>query len=825
MSAAPRPASPVQMGSVVPLTGVRRAPRGPLWGALIQLSLERFKGDLESFLSKVDDDLFDLAGPKGMGSHYGPGFFEGLRGLRKQRAQVIETALNRLGEAWGRCEQGGGLAPVPAAAPSSVEPAELALVANEVLEEGLAIEGAARHVEGLVKGELLALRHRLAVLKGGVDAAAVIVPVGPEVLLEAFRAGLDAVSVLTTDTKIVIYKLFDRRVLSAIVSLYRTLNETLMQAGILRDWRPPVPTASRPASGDSESGGADKERPVEGKSLAGSPSALGHPVPDRDPRLAAAEFVSGTAAGNWDDAAAVEAAWAPQPTPVETGRVWGFLHRLLNAVRGPPPPPPSVPVPDVPLQDLLSAVSWVRTWRQSGTAPEAWVDPALANPDVGASDGFAAPAARLKAELRSVLQAQMPEGAGSGSLGPQEDVIDMVAYLFDYVARDRVLSAPLQVDLGRLQLPYLRMALLEPELFARPEHPARVLLNALSNAGKGIAGESSDEVVRAVGARIHETVERIAAEHAPGRLLFAAEHDRFQEFMAGITRRTQLRERRLAEVSSGQERKTEALRAVSSRTLPLVRDSGFPNWLSLLLLKPWSSGLVLAYLNEGPASPLWSQAQSWMNDMSAIARHPGGEALRARLHAGWPQWRQTWSAVLQKASLSEEEIERWTAALQKWLAERAGSAPGAAPAPAPALAAQARVLPHIDLPEPPPPAPPALPSASWETAAGAVETDASFLAAAEAMGLGAWVEFAGPPAQRGKLVYISPFSGRMLFVTPSGTKLREMARSDMAQELAAGAAVRLSDTPLFERAMGSIVRQLQERHAPRQPAGAGSPNA
>jgi hypothetical protein len=63
--------------------------------------------------------------------------------------------------------------------------------------------------------------------------------------------------------------------------------------------------------------------------------------------------------------------------------------------------------------------------------------------------------------------------------------IDIVAMLFDYILNDRNIPVAMRALLGRLQIPLVKVAMLEREFISRKSHPARLLLNGLAATATG----------------------------------------------------------------------------------------------------------------------------------------------------------------------------------------------------------------------------------------------------------------------------------------------------------------------------------------------------
>jgi hypothetical protein len=148
--------------------------------------------------------------------------------------------------------------------PPSLGNIELSLVGENELEESLAITSLISKNASRITRDLFALNQRLSVICGGIEVDDANNPVGPAVLTQTFRQAMRELSA-DMRVKLIIYKLFDRYVLSGLEELYQELNAELMRAGVLPQLRhgmvrgsAPQGTGSRTAAaGGNAPGGAD----------------------------------------------------------------------------------------------------------------------------------------------------------------------------------------------------------------------------------------------------------------------------------------------------------------------------------------------------------------------------------------------------------------------------------------------------------------------------------------------------------------------------------------------------------------------------------------
>lgn len=89
----------------------------------------------------------------------------------------------------------------------------------------------------------------------------------------------------------------------------------------------------------------------------------------------------------------------------------------------------------------------------------------------------------------------------------------------------------------------------------------------------------------------------------------------------------------------------------------------------------------------------------------------------------------------------------------------------------------------------------------------------------QALQPGNWLEFslADDPMTRAKLSWISPMSGRYLFVNRRGLKVADYSAQELAVLLGAGQARVLAANALFDRAMSAIVGKLSQPDNPSSP--------
>jgi hypothetical protein len=557
--------------------------------------------------------------------------------------------------------------------------------------------------------------------------------------------------------KLIIYKLFDRYVLSALEELYQEINTELVRAGVLPQLRHEVVRGEAPSSAGAGAG------PVAGSAAEGA-------APEIDPEAALASELLHT----------VRALFS-------TRRQAGAIGGAAVAGQG-----SAVSVPTA--NELLGALSVLQSQLASGPMPsEQSVDPASLGREV----------VQLKEHLLGQLGALRGERPSQVS-AIDEDTIDLVGMLFEFILEDNTLPAGMQVMLSRLQIPYLKAAILDRRLFAHRQHPARRLLDGLAELAKGWSEESDRD--HRVHDKIKSIVERLLHEFDDDMSLFERLGAELQAFQEQSRKRAELAEQRVAESARGREKLELARRRAAREILDRIGSQSLPPLIHGVLARAWANHLVLTILRQGEDSPAFAEALRFVNEFIASARPVHTAEDRRTLLRMLPGIERALRRGLANVAFQENDIERLLGQLHTYYRQQLGElAPDTDPEDS-VLPIPESIQPILDAdstePEPEP-----------DQAAAAM--DSSELNQVEQLKPGTWLEFCptGDAVTRAKLSWISPMSGRYLFVNRRGLKVGDYAPHELAAALAAGSARVLSSQPLFDRAMGAIVDRLSQAAA------------
>lgn len=196
------------------------------------------------------------------------------------------------------------------------------------------------------------------------------------------------------------------------------------------------------------------------------------------------------------------------------------------------------------------------------------------------------------------------EKTNDGALNKQvnlldERSIDFVGLMFDAIADDETVSAIMTNLIKRLQIPVMKVAMTDSKLFDQEEHPARVTVDLLTTAGKGINNED-DRLYKSLVAVIDNLLNQ-----------FEDDLSVFEQAAKQI-KNIILKEKQLTDKTEKQQQQQILLKHARHIVLTQLRmiscNRKIPDQLRPLVLKNWASLMLNRYIRHGRGSPPWLQS-------------------------------------------------------------------------------------------------------------------------------------------------------------------------------------------------------------------------
>ena len=502
---------------------------------------------LQSLFDNIDDALFELADRAANNIEQNL-YFESMREIRIKR-RGMELGFGReLDEAFRQLLAGS----VPtlsdkAGTQDAISADNLTLVEEDELEELVAADSMIAKAERQFAVPLRQLNTRLDSMVDNQAVSDRNNPFGPAVVCRSFIKVCGSLA-LDIKAKLVLFKLFDRYVMNDLGKVYALSNQVLIENGVL-------PKLTQRQQGQAQAA-AEAANPLDSYNADGSSSggdvfsdlqALLHSLPQQH-----TEVTQGLAAPGL----------APQ-IPRDT------LLQLLQVVQ----------------QSMMSRLEQQQQQAFNGVTPQQ-LD--------------------IQRSLSSLLARKMPSRAMSiGQV--DDDAINLVAMLFQFILDDRNLAAPMKALIARLQIPLIKVAMLDKNFFSKGGHPARKLLNEIANASLGwIPGSNIDR--DPLYNKVSEIVNRLLNEFEGDTGIF---HEVLADFVAFIEvdkRRTSLVEQRTVNAEDGKAKSEIARNKVQALLNEKVAGKSLPKVVITLLEEAWSNVMFLICLKDGEDSKNWQDA-------------------------------------------------------------------------------------------------------------------------------------------------------------------------------------------------------------------------
>ncbi|MBB5864478.1 DUF1631 domain-containing protein [Xanthomonas sp. 3058] len=737
-------------------------------------------------VAHFDDVLFDRAESAGSSQLL---FLDGMRELRRKRDEVVTQFRQQLEDGWQALLLGVPLsAEVVLAGEMGTGP--LSLVPEHVLESRLAVRNLASVLKRDFKQVLARVDRRLGWIAGGLELVADTNPIGPEHLGVAIHEAF-AICDLAPEVRLVLIKLCERDLAEPIGRLYARLDETLAKAGVMPEISQPKRAPSRSetpelaAQADARSAHAEMGDDDQNDQYAPAWANrfLDRWAHSRGRMQAAAQR------GHADGGANAEGD-ADHPGGSQ-GMLLDALHELLQQTRNVRDSAASAASVAVGQQRPLSQREMMSVLSLLQATPSTTLQAAI-------GDDNESLAHRLKNEVLSSAT-RLGVDPASARLDPMdEDAIDLVGMLFDVMLDERDLENRSRETIGRLVVPFVKVALLDRKMFVQKTHPARRLLNSLAEACEGNNGDSAAE--RVLMGKVEEIVDRLVAEFNENLAIFMTLEEEFRDFLSQHRRRVEIAERRATETQRGQEKLELARsRALAELEQRVLAGTPLPRAVEDFLRQPWLHHLTMAILRDGDEGPGTVEAL-------AVADGVLEELAEARRHIVGKPWLQVWQPALHRVfasvGLHGDAVVVAITALHDTLQAVAEARPE--------LEKALPELPQVNLP------PPAAESVSVVLGADAMaqSIDSADTERFRAMDIGTWLDFVDKDGkvQAGKLSWVSPISQRLLFVNRRGVRFCVASPEELAVMVRLGRLREHINDGAFDSAMQGVIDRLDPLH-------------
>lgn len=723
---------------------------------------------LQGFFDELDDALYE-ASDEVTDASLREDYLQAMRNTRKDRSAMEGVFKKTISEGFEQFVAGDDILTTSSLRTDEDEDDfdldQLSLVDEDDMEESLAISNMTAKAESRFSEELSALNKRFAVILGLEQVKTEDNPLAPKAIGEAFVNAMHELNLEVTEDennliiRLVIYKRFDLHVFKYVGAFYDELNELLHNGGI-----------------EHKSPKKFRQNPV-------APT-----MPQEAPQLT-------------QNTQQPEEPDGFQPAPMYP-QVGSYPQNF--------PPPPSY-------QELTGLVR-----QQYVQSVEGLVDPAL--PVVppqqlaGMFSGMqnqALMAGGAISDLNSSIYNALRKGDNPQSVRQEDqDAINVISMLFDFVLDDTNLPDNMRVLLSKLQIPLLKVAVIDKSFFSNKNHAARSLLNNLAQASVGLTGDSP--LHKPLIKRIETIINRIIDEFKENVSLFTLLDEEFTEFLEKENKRAFIAEKRTAQVNQGQEQRKIAKAKVAEAINSRVHGHRLPKVVKKLLVDPWNTLLNLAYLKNGEEDENWISGLKIIDTLMWTLSGSSDPVERKKIIKTIPALLIKIRDHLKSISYNSQEMILLLKGLQEaHVISLRQSSPDKKERESqveetkklsPELQEAVTVEEVDNIVESP------IDLEQKERTAEEEEDEA--FQKANNLEIGAWVEWVNDKEEhvRGKLSWKSDVTGILVFVNRKGMKIAEMDVDELAELLRKETTKDLKDTnlPLMDRALSAMVEVLKK---------------
>ncbi len=371
--------------------------------------------------------------------------------------------------------------------------------------------------------------------------------------------------------------------------------------------------------------------------------------------------------------------------------------------------------------------------------------------------------------------------------------IDLVGRVFEFMLRDKNLPDSVKAALSYLHTPFLKLAFIDPYFFENPDHPARVLLNNLAEAGVRWIGNDGT-VQHDMLVKIRETVDRLLNEFTDDVKVITAILLDFNSYAKNIVRRQELMEKRAAEKAQGEEKLREVKLRVNQEVMQRIEAVDLPSSVLLFLLQPWFDYLSFCVLRYGDESSQWQNALGVVDDLLHGLKPQTNAQLKSQQLALAARLKLDMQSGFDVIGYDPDKGNKLIESISDILTSIAeDKTPAPSPAPLVAEAEQAIANKQRE---------PAL------RAEKLTEEEARMVDALKHIEFGTWFEFAG--GKRLKVAWYNARTLHYMLVNQVGKKEAMLTGAELAKKMIAKTAwiVSGSAKPFFERALEDIYQSL-----------------
>ena len=380
--------------------------------------------------------------------------------------------------------------------------------------------------------------------------------IDPRHICEAFQTALKHIDI-TLEYKLLLFKLFDMEVSSRLGDMYKSLNQLFIDAGVM----PEVVYQAKNLDSDTKTPDSKKKSPADNKEFTVREAKYYDPQQNKT-----TNFI-----------------------PRSQEEIGYFISQFMNGfttAKGEGIPDSFSTIPSdkdnyncFSRNDLMTSLSRLQNKVLKSKKAVAKID---------------------AEKIKRAIIAEMGSSNG-GAVTKRVHVldqrsIDFVGMMFKEITKDASISKVITNLLMLLQIPVIKAAMLDEQLFTQDDHPARNTLDLISKAGKGVTEEKDHVFIK-----LEKIVDSILQEYDVDITSFERAVDELEKLIT-IEEEIAAENERIEqfEIIKGHAREV-----VLTEMRHMTTNKKLPKHVKPLVLKHWPTMMCYRYVNHGKESHEW----------------------------------------------------------------------------------------------------------------------------------------------------------------------------------------------------------------------------
>ncbi len=187
-----------------------------------------------------------------------------------------------------------------------------------------------------------------------------------------------------------------------------------------------------------------------------------------------------------------------------------------------------------------------------------------------------------------------------------EKTIDFIELIFDAIIDDENISDTIKALLLRLQIPVIKASMLDQEFFIYDDHPARILLDRVTEVGMGVT-QHTDEIY----IRLDKIVNQLINEYELDTEAFQSALDKLNDYIKEREEQARIKE----EEAQKQTLREHARNAVLKSLRNVTAGKALPETIHTLILKRWPTMMFNHYIDHGKENDGWVAIVELLRDV------------------------------------------------------------------------------------------------------------------------------------------------------------------------------------------------------------------